>query len=678
MSVEESKKMILNWPVVQFDTETTGIDPHICSLISMQFGNKDFSTGKSDQIVVDCKSVPPEEYRKVIEASYLVGHNLKFDLKFLFNHSIIPRNVYDTMIIEQLFYMGYKPGKVTFNLHDVLLRNTGIELDKTLQKEISYIGLTEDGLKYAAADVVFLQDLRKAQLTVAKARNCIKATVVENRFVPAIAYLEWCGVHLDVNKWKEKMKRDQDAMNKYLDELNNYVLSSTALNTEFVSTTSDSNGDNSSSFSLFSFEPKCIVDWNSPKQVVPVFKKLGFNTTITDPATGKFTESINEKQIAFQRGVADDFLDAYLSYKGAYKAVTSYGQGHINQINPVTNRIHTEFRQIGTVTGRMASGSKKPNKDLAKLKGLRSDLVTYCNMQNLPSKGEEGKLARACFTAQEGNTFVSCDYSAEESRVQADVWNEKSLLESFEQGIDTHNLYAKLCFPEELKDIDVRDVKKVRPDLRQAAKSAEFALGYGSDGSAIARSIGMSKEKAREMVAGILKGMPGMASFKKNAIKFLKKNGYLVINEVTGHRIYWPEWSHWKSVEDTFDRDFWENYNLYHKGTEDSVVLKVRKHNAISKDWFEKNVLNYPIQGGSAIVLKQAAADLFDWVVENGYFGKILFCVFVHDEIDCECPSELADIFSKVMQQIMQRAASIFYHRLPIPAEASTGDHWIH
>ena len=64
--------------------------------------------------------------------------------------------------------------------------------------------------------------------------------------------------------------------------------------------------------------------------------------------------------------------------------------------------------------------------------------------------------------------------------------------------------------------------------------------------------------------------------------------------------------------------------------------------------------------------------------MKNGYFGTILFCVFVHDEIDCECPKEIAEDFAKVMQDIMEKAAAKYYKKLPIPAEASIGDHWIH
>ena len=131
---------------------------------------------------------------------------------------------------------------------------------------------------------------------------------------------------------------------------------------------------------------------------------------------------------------------------------------------------------LGTVTGRMSSGSSAKNKDLAEMKQLPAKDVSFVNLQNLPARGEPGKITRACFVATKENAFVSCDYSAEESRVQADVWDEKSLLDAFANGIDTHNLYAKMCFPDELVDVDVGDVKKKRPDLRQKAKSAEFTI----------------------------------------------------------------------------------------------------------------------------------------------------------------------------------------------------------
>ena len=94
---------------------------------------------------------------------------------------------------------------------------------------------------------------------------------------------------------------------------------------------------------------------------------------------------------------------------------------------------------------------------------------------------------------------------------------------------------------------------------------------------------------------------------------------------------------------------------MFHKGTGDDIEKLVRRHNKKSHDWFGQNVLNYPIQGGSALVLKEAAANLFQWIVKNGYFGTVLFCVFVHDEICIEFPKELTDLMSSKIKEIMAR-----------------------
>ena len=668
LSVDDAILRIRSWPVVQYDSETTGLDAHVNELISMQFGYKDYKKGEETRIVVDCRSVSPLLFKDVMESSTLIGHNIKFDLEFLYNYGIVPLNVYDTMICEQVLYLGYSRKKIAFKLSAVLARYTGITLDKTMQTLIAHEGLTERGIRYAADDVVYLQDIRKGQILVAKSRNCTKAFTVENWFVPAIAYLEWCGVHLDEQKWREWMDINYTTMTEYRDKLNEYVTSHTELNDMFTSSMTQ--------MSLFEETPH--VNWNSPEQTLPIFQTLGFDTLTRDKKTKQMRHSVEEKVVSVQRGIADDFLDIYLGYKKANKNVSTYGDSFIYQINPDTDRIHTAFHQIGTVTGRMSSGSRTPNRDLAKRKGLRADLVQYCNMQNLPARGKLGKIARACFTSTGDNVFVSCDYSAQESRVQADVWNEPKLLNAFREGIDTHNLYAKMCYPDELKDVDVKDVKDVRPDLRQNAKFFEFELSYGGNGSETAKKLGIDPQIAMNNVANVLKEMPGMMASKKKTIRFLKKNGYIVINEITGHRIYWPEWSQWKAEEDRMDRAFWNDYMAYHKGTDDEICHMVRRHNERSKDWFAKNVLNYPIQGGSAIMTKQAAGDLFRWIVRNGYFGKILFCVIVHDEIDCECPKELADMFSKKIEQIMEKAAARYYHKINIPASCECGKFWIH
>lgn len=674
LSLEESKQLIKSWYVIQLDTETNGLDPHINKLTSVQFGYKNYKTGEITAIVVDCNSIQIEEYKEILESSYVIGHNLKFDLQFLYNHNIIPLNVYDTMICEQVLYLGYKSHQISFKLGECLARNVGIEIDKSYQSVIAQRGLTEEGIRYAAEDVMYLQDLRKAQITIAKSRDCMRALQLESEAVPAMAYVEWCGIKLDVKKWSEKMTLDNKNLSESKEALNNYVREHPKLKDKYTCTVIQQDLFNPT----IENKPDVTVLWSSSAQAVPVFKDLGFNTTVYDKKTKTEKDSLKESVISVQKGIDDTFLKLYLDYKGMEKIVSSYGQGHLNLINPTTGRLHTKFKQIGTVTGRMSCGDNGKNYDLAWAKGLNPEKVGFVNLQNLPSRGEQGKICRACFIPEKDNSFISCDYSAQESRVQAIIWKEQKLLDAFNNNIDTHNLYAKLCFPNELKDVDVTKVKEVRPDLRNTAKSVEFAVAYGSNGASIAAALGIPVSAAMAMVSTLLKSMPGMDAYKKKTIAFLKKHGYILINKKTGHRVYWPEWSMWKAQEDKFDYAFWQNYKMNHKGTNDHVCKMVHKHMSMSQEWFTKNVLNYPIQGGCATVLKKAIHDLFVWVVKHNYFNKVKFCVFVHDEICIECPKEITDECSAAVVTTMESAAKKFFWALPIPAEASVGDHWIH
>lgn len=79
-----------------------------------------------------------------------------------------------------------------------------------------------------------------------------------------------------------------------------------------------------------------------------------------------------------------------------------------------------------------------------------------------------------------------------------------------------------------------------------------------------------------------------------------------------------------------------------------------------------------------AIILKDSQIDLFNWVVDNGYFGKIRLCNLTHDEANWEFPKELEDTFPKFLQDTMEKSAYKYCKALPIPAEASVGECWIH
>ena len=692
LSIEESISMLNTWNMIQFDTETLGRDCHIGRLLLAQFGNID----KSIQIEIDCTTVDIKLYKDILESKYIIGQNLKFDLQWLYNYSIIPRKVYDTMIVEQVLYLGYPPEYkdtihgISYSLQDIADRRLGIFIDKTVRGQIQWRGIDDSVVLYAANDVKLLYDIMCKQIQECRDKECIEAAKLECAFVPVIAYLEWCGIHLDESKWQAKMEKDKLNLQKAVEDLNKFVCSNPNLS-EF--TYINRQGD---LFSGFDTIPKCTINWASSSQVVPLLKKLGFNTTVEDKKTGEDKDSAMEKVLKKQKGINDEFLrlylgkgeegdeDYYAGYNGSAKVVTSFGQGHLNAINPYTKRIHTQYWQLGADTGRMSSGSKENNNDLAKIKGLpvnptakqkkEGKACPYPNMQQLPSD----EVTRACFTAMKGNKWCSCDYSAIESRLGADIYQEKSMINEFLHGSgDMHSLCAYMVYTDIIpRNTPIKDIKEKYPHQRREVKSIEFSQQFGGSAFAIQNAMGCTLEKAQEFADAYAKGFPGIAAYKDKASKLVRSKGYILLCPITGHKTWWEGFNRWKETQASYDQDFWDEYREVHKPNKDSVYLDVKKHfQEVSK--FDRKSLNSPTQGTGAIILKDSQIAIFNWVVDNGYFGKCLLVNLTHDECNWEYPEELNE-FSKLVSKTMEETAAKYCKSVPIPAEATVGDCWIH
>ena len=367
ISLEESLQMMQAWNVIQCDTETSGRDSHICQLLCIQFGND----AADARIVVDTTTVDVRHYKALLEDKWLIFQNGKFDLQFLYNYNIIPLKVYDTMIVEQLLYLGYPSGSISYSLKEIAWRRLNINIDKTVRGEIQWRGLDTKVILYAAGDVTYLEKIMKSQYEDLKQKELLKAAKIECAFVPVIAYLEWCGIHLDQKKWEDKMEQDVISLNASQKALDDFVVAEPKLQ-KYVFV--DRQGD---LFSGFDLTPKVNINWASSKQVISVAKDLGFDTKMQDKKTGEDKDSVLEKHLKKQKGINDKFLELYFDYQEHFKTTTSFGQGHLNAINPKTDRLHTVYRQLGTASGRMACGSQQPNVDLAKYKGIKPSSCTY-------------------------------------------------------------------------------------------------------------------------------------------------------------------------------------------------------------------------------------------------------------------------------------------------------------
>ena len=340
-----------SWLVIQLDSETSGRDPHLCDFLCVQFGND-----KADKrIVVDTSTVDIRKYKELLESKMCVLQNAKFDLQFFFNYGIIIRKVYDTMLAEQVLHLGWPSGQISYALNAIADRRLHINIDKTVRGEIHWRGLDDTVINYAAGDVTYLEKIMWSQMDDLKKQDLVKAARVECDAVPMIAYLEWCGIHLDKNKWLAKMKSDQEKLDIAEKALNDFVVSRPDLK-QYVYI--DTQGD---LFEGFDLAPKVNINWASSAQVVKVAKILGFNTQMKDKKTGEDKDSVLEKHLKAQKGICDEFLNLYFDYQEHFKVCSSFGQGHLNAINPKTDRIHTQYKQLGAASGRMSCGSQQSN-----------------------------------------------------------------------------------------------------------------------------------------------------------------------------------------------------------------------------------------------------------------------------------------------------------------------------
>lgn len=342
-------------------------------------------------------------YKEYLESDRLfIGWNLKFDIKFLFYHNIIPKNLYDGFLAEKIRWLGWPSGMHSLSLKSAGENYLGVELDKTVRGQIIWRKeLTKDIIEYAANDVKYLEDIMNAQTKILYERGQKLALEVENKAILPTAYFEYCGVKLDKKLWTTKMKKDEEELRLAQEELDKFIVDLYNEGAQGISKFIEIAQPD-----LFGFTtpgPKCNINWNSSKQVIPLLEFFGFDLMTRDKVNGGMKKSVDATVIEGQKN-KHPIAEVYLKFKAAQKVVSTYGQNFLDLINPITGRIHSQFNQVGTDTHRYSSGG---GDDKEIIPGKKIPLV---NLQNLPADKE----TRTCFIAENGNKWISADYSGEE------------------------------------------------------------------------------------------------------------------------------------------------------------------------------------------------------------------------------------------------------------------------
>ena len=415
----------------------------------------------------------------------IIIQNAKFDAKTIFvKTGIMLTNLFDTMLAEALLTRGI--GKNFYSLQELVYKYCQEDILKEERDNfINFNGeVSQEMLIYAARDVEFLEQISKLQYDSICNLKMEKVLELEMKLIPAVAEMEINGVLLDKEKWR---KLEVLAKNK-LDSLKEKLLDCFIENFKYDSANVHEFSQEiripikrkkdiellSSITDLTSIKSwvRENINLNSPIQIKAILNKLGIKVGST-----------NEKVLNEYRN-SSKIVDLLLLYREQSKKVSAYGEKFLGRIHPVTGRIHSNFNQLGTVSGRFSS-----------------------DMQQVPREKEY----REAFISREGYELLSLDYNQQEYRLAGSISKEKAIIQAYLEGKDMHTKTAEILSIE-----------------RSKAKSINFGILYGSTDYGLSYNLGIPLDKTREILYNFKKAYPTLMLFKEKVEKFILKNKYSI------------------------------------------------------------------------------------------------------------------------------------------------------
>lgn len=301
-------------------------------------------------------------------------------------------------------------------------------------------------------------------------------------------------------------------------------------------------------------------------------------------------------------------IEKILEYRGFMKLNSTYIEGLIVYINEYTHKIHSYFHQTITATGRISS--------------------TEPNLQNIPTRAEQGKQIKKAFKAQEGNIFIDADYSQIELRILAHISNDTNMREAFLNEEDIHKQVASKVF-----NVPLEEVTK---EQRTAAKAVNFGIVYGISGFGLAEQLGISRKKAEQYIEQYLEKYKGVKEFMDRIVEKAKEQGY--VETLFHRRRYIPELS---------------------------------SNNYMVRQFGARAAMNTPIQGTAADIMKIAMIEVNKKLEEEKLNAKLI--LQIHDELLIECEIEEKEEVKKILKESMENAVKL---SIPLEVEVSEADNW--
>jgi DNA polymerase-1 len=565
-----SRKILLQKLMQQksvcFDTETTGLKALEVELIGISFS---FEIGKGFYVSFpedqeETKTIL-EEFRPFFEASEIekIGHNLKYDIKVLSNYNMpVKGNLFDTMIAHYLInpdmrhnmdilaetYLNYQPVSIT-----ELIGKKG---KNQLSMRVVPIN---DQTEYAVEDADITLQLKEHFTSELESGNVTKLfNEVELPLVSVLTAMEIEGININTNYLKELSVVLTDDINRL--EKNIYEQAGEEFNIA-----------SPKQLGIVLFENMKLVD--KPKK-----------TKTGQYATGEDILSYLAKDHEIIRNIQE-----YRQYK---KLQSTYVDALPNEVNPKTNRIHTEYMQAVAATGRLSSNNP--------------------NLQNIPIRTERGRQVRKAFIPRDENyVLLAADYSQIELRIIAALSEEETMMNAFKNGEDIHASTAAKVFNVPLDE--------VTREQRSNAKTVNFGIIYGVSAFGLSNQTDLSRSEAKELIDTYYETYPKLKAYMSAQVDFARDNGY--VETVLNRRRY---------------------------------LKDINSRNAVVRNAAERNAVNAPIQGSAADIIKLAMINIYKRFEKENFKSKML--LQVHDELVFDAHKDELEIIKPIIKFEMENA----------------------
>jgi DNA polymerase I-like protein with 3'-5' exonuclease and polymerase domains len=308
-------------------------------------------------------------------------------------------------------------------------------------------------------------------------------------------------------------------------------------------------------------------------------------------------------------------IDCLLERSEATKRIDTYGSGVFDFIHPITGRIHTEFLNNGTATGRLSSGNP-------------------INLQNIPN----AKGYRESFISSPEYDWLSLDYSQQEFRLTGAISGEQKIIDAYLAGMDMHTATASLIYNKPLQDIDKKE--------RFIGKTANFTIIYGGTEWALGKNLGLDADTSIKILKAFHEGYKTLSKFKECAEDRIIERGYSTT--VLGRRRYNPP-----------KPTYLTNYEYL------KYISKIKREG-----------FNHIIQGTAADITKMAMINIYE---KNPFGDKLRMLIQVHDEINLEAHKSISKDAVEFVRTEMLNAEQPFLGIIPAAADSMPlNNHWTH